>query len=319
MSPETVRLEVPAESGGARLDVFLSSRLADRSRSALRRLILDGRVRVGGRTASKPGLAVTPGARVEIDLPPPPPPGPRAEPIPIDVVHEDEAIVVVMKPAGLVVHPGHGRRDGTLVSALLGRGTPLAAAGGPERPGIVHRLDRETSGLLVVAKNDAAYSTLASAFARREVEKTYLALVWGHPDPPSGTIRRAIGRSRSDPTRMSVRAARGRAAVTVYRTVERLPGFALLEVDLLTGRTHQIRVHLASIHHPVVGDSRYGGRPWRKLRSAGSRAAIDAFRRLALHAANLAFVHPGTGRPVRFAAPIPREFDDLLAVLRQDA
>jgi 23S rRNA pseudouridine1911/1915/1917 synthase len=235
----------------------------------------------------------------------------------VDVVHEDEHLLVVLKPAGLVVHPGHGRRSGTLVNALLGRGTPLAPAGGTERPGIVHRLDRETSGLLVVAKTDEAHRALAASFARREIRKTYLALVWGHPDPAAGTIDRGIGRSRSDRKKMVVGARRSRSAVTSYRTIERLPGFALLEVDLVTGRTHQIRVHLESLRHPVVGDTRYGGRSARGLRDPALRAAILGFHRLALHAARLAFTHPTTGKPIALEAPLPGEFQALLEVLRR--
>jgi len=314
---ETVRLAVPGDADGSRLDVFLAARIPDRTRSALRRLILGGLVRVNGRAASKPGLSLPAGSEVEIVLPRPTPATPEPEPIPVDVVHEDDHIVVVVKPAGLVVHPGHGRRSGTLVNALLGRGTPLAPAGGAERPGIVHRLDRETSGLLVVAKTDEAHRALAASFARRAVKKTYLALVWGHPDPPAGTIDRAIGRSRSDRTKMTVGARRSRSALTSFRTVERLPGFALLEVDLVTGRTHQIRVHFESLRHPVVGDTRYGRRHAGMLRDPRKRAALLGFHRLALHAARIAFAHPVTGSEVAFEAPLPSELADLVAALRR--
>jgi 23S rRNA pseudouridine1911/1915/1917 synthase len=195
---------------------------------------------------------------------------------------------------------------------------PLAPAGGRDRPGIVHRLDRETSGLLVVAKTDEAHRALTSAFANRKVKKTYVALVWGRPDPEDGTLDRAIGRSRSDPTKMSVRVPRSRAreATTIYRTVERLPGFTLLSIDLVTGRTHQIRVHFASIHHPVVGDTRYGGNPWKSLRSPAARAAVGSFHRLALHATRLELDHPVTGAPLAFVAPMPEELTRLLEVLR---
>jgi 23S rRNA pseudouridine1911/1915/1917 synthase len=316
---ETLRLAVPAEAEGSRLDVFLASRVPDRSRSALRRLILDGRVRVNGRAAAKPSHSLASGAEVEIVLPPPLPPAPLPEPIPVDVIYEDEHLLAVLKPAGLVVHPGHGRASGTLVNALLGRGTPLAPAGGALRPGIVHRLDRETSGLVLVAKTDAAHRALAAAFARREIRKTYVALVWGHPDPRSGTIDRGIGRSRSDRTRMSVSASRSRRAVTSYRTIEALPGFALLEVDLITGRTHQIRVHFDSLKHPVVGDTRYGGQPWRNLRDPVKHAAIQRFRRLALHAARIALRHPTTGEPLALEAPMPAELQSLLATLRRNS
>ncbi len=318
MTGETVRLTVPGDANGTRLDVFLAARVPERSRSSLRRLILDGRVRVNGRAAPKPALSLDAGAEVELVLPPPTPPTPAPETIPVEAIYEDEHLVVVLKPAGLVVHAGHGRPSGTLVNALLGRGTPLAPAGGAERPGIVHRLDRGTSGLLVVAKTDAAHRALAAAFARREVRKTYLALVWGHPDPSAGTIERAIGRSRSDPTKMSVAARRSRSAITSYRTVERLSGFALLEVDLVTGRTHQIRVHFESVRHPIVGDTRYGGRPEKNLRDPAKRAAVLGFHRLALHAARLAFAHPVSGAPLAFDAPLPSEIEELLEVLRRE-
>jgi 23S rRNA pseudouridine1911/1915/1917 synthase len=191
----------------------------------------------------------------------------------------------------------------------------LAPAGGAARPGIVHRLDKDTSGVMVVAKTDAAHRALAAKFARREVAKTYRALVWGRPQPPAGRIDDAIGRSRSDRTKMAVRAPRGRAATTIYRTVSSWPGFALLEIDLVTGRTHQIRVHFASRRHPVIGDTRYGGSPWKALRDPARRAAILAFPRIALHASRLAFAHPSTGAPLAFEAPIPLELGALLLAL----
>jgi len=236
------------------------------------------------------------------------------------VVHEDEHLVVVLKPAGMVVHPGHGRTAGTLVNALLGSGIPLSPTGAPDRPGIVHRLDKDTSGLLAVAKSAAAHAGLARAFAERRVEKRYRALVWGHPDPASGRIERAIGRSRAHPLKMAVRATRGRPRVaeTRYETAEFLPGFALLDLWPLTGRTHQIRVHLQSIHHPIVGDEQYGGRAWRGVQDPLKRRAIRRFERLALHAAHLAFAHPVTGAALSFQAPLPSEFEELLRALRRD-
>ncbi len=319
MTPGTLRLTVPPEAMGSRLDQFLAAAVPERSRSSLRRLILDGRVRVDGKDASKPGLALRAGMRLEVTLPEPAPDAPAPQDIPVEVVHEDGDLAVIAKPAGLVVHPGHGRSDGTLVNALLGRGMRLAAAAGADRPGIVHRLDRETSGLLVVAKTDAAHRGLTAMFARREIRKIYRALVWGWPEPAQGVIERAIGRSRSDPTRMSVAARRAREARTEFRTTERLPGFAFLEIRLVTGRTHQIRVHFAALHHPVVGDARYGGNPWRSLRDPAMREAVRRFDRLALHAAELAFRHPVTGEPLAFEAPLPPEFSALLDALRRSA
>lgn len=317
MSDEPIRFDVTAETADRRLDLFLASRLRARTRSSLRRWVLAGRVRVDGRTVVKPGLPVVAGMRIEVDpAGETEPGGPEPEPIPIEVIYEDDHLLAVAKPAGLVVHPGHGRRTGTLVNALLARGGPLAACGAPERPGIVHRLDMDTSGVIVVARTDAAHQALAAQFARREVRKTYHALVWGHPRPDRGTLQRAIGRSRSDPTRMSVHTRRPRPAVTHYETLESLPGFALLRVDIETGRTHQIRVHLQSIGHPVVGDATYGGRRARTIASAAKREALAAFRRLALHASELTLVHPHLGRELTFRAPLSPDFESLLEALR---
>jgi len=316
MMGRTIRLEVPAEEEGERLDRFLARAIEGATRSALQRILKEGGVRVDGALVSKPGLRLRRGMAIELFLAEPEAAPLEPEPIPLDVLYEDEAILVVVKPAGLVVHPGHGRRRGTLVHALLGRPTRLASTGSPDRPGIVHRLDRETSGLLVVAKEDAAYRALRAAFARREVHKTYQAIVWGWPTPPAGKIQAPIGRSRADPTKMSVRSSRGREAITRYRTVERLPGFAWLEVEILTGRTHQIRVHLASVEHPVVGDTRYGGQPWLRLRDRARVEAIRRFGRLALHASGLGFAHPVTGRTLRFESPLPADFERLLEALR---
>jgi 23S rRNA pseudouridine1911/1915/1917 synthase len=319
VSGETVRLAVPPGADGTRLDVFLTSSVEGRTRSSWRRLIQGGHVRVDGRTTAKPGLPLSAGSDVEILLPPLLPVSLHPESIPVEVLHEDEHLLVVLKPAGLVVHPGHGRSSGTLVNALLGRGTPLARAAGADRPGIVHRLDRETSGALLVAKTDEAHRALVAAFARREVRKTYLALVWGHPEPAEGTIDRGVGRSRADRTKMMVGARRSRPAVTSYRTLEFLPGFSYLEVDLVTGRTHQIRVHFQSLLHPVIGDTRYGGQPWRNLRDPVKRAAIQGFHRLALHAARISLAHPVTGERLEIEAPLPAEFEALLATLGKGA
>jgi len=319
MEDRAFSLVVPPEAEGVRLDHFLTARVPETSRSALGRWIRTGRVRVDGQAASKPGQALHPGARIEVRRPDPSPVGPRAESIPIEVVHEDDDLLVVVKPAGMVVHAGAGCKEGTLVNALLGRGSRLAPAGGTVRPGIVHRLDRGTSGLMVVASSDRAHRALAEMFAEREVQKGYVALVWGRPEPAEGDIERSIGRSRNNPTKMTIGAARGRRrpAESHYVTRESLPGFALLEVHPRTGRTHQIRVHLQSIHHPIVGDERYGGRCWRGVLDPIKRNALRDFDRLALHAARLAFRHPVTGSALRFAAPLDADFTGLLELLRE--
>jgi 23S rRNA pseudouridine1911/1915/1917 synthase len=319
MSSRSIRLDVPDGAEGVRLDAFLAAAHPGPSRSAWKRIIEDGRVAVDGRAAAKPGLTLKPGMAITATIPDAEPSTLTGEDIPLTLVHEDEHLAVVIKPAGLVVHPGHGVRRGTLVHALLGRGVPLAPAGGTDRPGIVHRLDKDTSGLLLVAKTDAAHRRLASMFADREIRKTYLALVWGRPKPAAGRIDDAIGRSRRDPTKMTVRAPRSRQATTLYETVEALPGATLLSIGLVTGRTHQIRVHFAARRHPVVGDTRYGGAPWKLLRDPARRAVFSSFPRLALHAAELALTHPITGAPLSFSAPLPDDVARLLDALRRDA
>ena len=319
MSAGALRLTVPEGADGVRLDRFLAEAVQSRTRSSLRRLIVEGRVTVDGRTTTKPGAGLKPGMEVGLELPAPPAEELVGESIPVEILHRDEHLVVVNKPAGLVVHPGHGNRTGTLVHALLGMNVPLAAAGGRDRPGIVHRLDRDTSGAMVVALTDAAHQGLARAFAGRAVTKVYRALVWGHLRPPQGRIERPIGRSRSDPTRMTVHAPRSRPAATAYRTLETMPGFALLELLLESGRTHQIRVHLLSLQHPVVGDRRYGGQPWRRIQDARRREALRRFDRLALHAWRLSFPHPITGETVTVTAPVPEDFASLVSVLRRAA
>ena len=317
MSGERLRIEVPDDSAGERLDRFLSERLSGFTRSAVRRLIVEGRVQVDGRTAPKPGLDLAGVRRLEVSLPETPSDAPLPEAIPLEVVHEDDDLLVVDKQAGLVVHPGHGRRSGTLVNALLARGTPLAGRGAPDRPGIVHRLDEGTSGLLIVAKNDRAHDVLARAFAERKVAKRYLALVWGRPSPGSGTIEKPVGRSRTHPVKMAVSGRGSRPARSRFTTAEAMAGFALLDVRPETGRTHQIRVHLQSIGHPIVGDDRYGGRQWRGVVDPLKRKAVREFERLALHAAELRLEHPTTGEPVHWSAPLPACFDALLRVLRE--
>lgn len=317
-SGTTLELRVPGDAVGQRLDRFLVAQIEGITRAGLTRWIRDARVQVDDRTATKGGLVLKPGMTIRVEVPAPPPDRPEPEELPFDIVYQDDDLLVVDKPAGLTVHPGHGRQSGTLINGLIGRGVRLASVGEPDRPGIVHRLDRETSGLIVVAKTDAAYHALSRAFAERTIDKRYRALVWGHPQPPDGVIEQDIGRSRANPTKMAVRSTRGRRrwARTAYATIESVPGFSLLDVDLTTGRTHQIRVHLESIHHSIVGDERYGGRAWRGVQDPLKRKALREFEYVALHAAKLSFNHPSSQDKMRFRSPLPQRFQDLLAVLR---
>jgi 23S rRNA pseudouridine1911/1915/1917 synthase len=318
MSSNLQTFDVDPEEDGTRLDHFLTSRLAGTTRSALKRLITQGQVLLDGQPAAKPGVCLKRGALVTVNIPELPSRTPLPEQIPLDVIFEDDHLLLLNKKAGMVVHPGHGCRSGTLVNALIGRGTPLAASGGPDRPGIVHRLDKGTSGLLIVAKTDLALHGLRTAFTRREIFKRYLALTWGQPDPAEGVINRSIGRSRGDPTKMAVRGTRGRMrpAISRFATLESLPGFGFMEIFPQTGRTHQIRVHFQSLNHPLVGDDRYGGRAWKGVQDLLKRKTLRDFNRLALHAADLKFEHPVTGGELTFNAELPAEFLELLEVLR---
>jgi 23S rRNA pseudouridine1911/1915/1917 synthase len=242
--------------------------------------------------------------RIQLGIPPVTPLDLTPEAITLDILHEDEELLVVNKPAGMVVHPGAGRVSGTLVHALLAHCRSLPGIGGVERPGIVHRLDRETSGVLVVAKTEAAHQSLSRQFKGRLVRKRYLTIVHGEVQQELGRIEAAIGRREHDRKRMGVRREGGRAARTAYRVVRRLPGMTVLEVDLETGRTHQIRVHLAHIGHPVVGDRMYGGRRERR-RAASDLLPVD---RQMLHAWRLGFHHPRTGAWLEVTAPLPEDF-----------
>ena len=298
-----------------RLDLYLMEHLPDQSRASIQRLIQSGRVLLAGK-AARPAARVRDGDPIVIEIPDPAPEHLVPEPIPLQIVHADPAFLVVSKPAGLVVHPGAGRKTGTLVHALLSLGVGLSTAGGSGRPGIVHRLDRETSGLLVVARNDAAHRNLAAQFEARKVLKLYDALVWGRPAPARGRIEAPLGRHPVARTRMAVRAG-GRSAITEYRMVESLGALALLEVRILTGRTHQIRVHMKHLGHPIFGDAEYGGARRGSLRDAGVRAALEGFDRLALHARRLEFQHPRSGEPLRFEASLPEDFAELLRRLRE--
>jgi 23S rRNA pseudouridine1911/1915/1917 synthase len=286
------------------------------SRARLQQLIQGGWVRVDGETV-RPATRLRAGQRVEYAEPPPEPAEPLPEPLPLRIVHEDSSLLVVDKPAGLVVHPGAGARSGTLVNALLHHVDRLSGIGGVARPGIVHRLDKGTSGLIVVAKDDLAHRELSRQFAAREVEKEYLALALGRPRTDRGEIDLPIGRHPVHRHRMSTRSSGpGRAARSSFEVRERLDGASLLTVRIHTGRTHQIRVHLASIGHPVVGDATYGAGRRPVCRDPAAGAALTAFPRPALHAARLRFTHPATGDTLDLRAPLPADIGALLAALR---
>jgi len=295
-----------------RLDRWLAARLPELSRARLQQLIEQGRVQVEGRP-SRPAARLRAGQRVEVDEPEPEPAAPRPQDIPLRIVHEDAWLVVVDKPAGMVVHPGAGTADGTLVNALLHCVRDLSGIGGVTRPGIVHRLDKGTSGLIAVAKDDATHRDLSRQFARREVDKQYLAVVLGHP-APEGRVETPIGRDPVHRKRMAVNAPRSRPARSSWRVERWLDGAALVRVRLHTGRTHQVRVHLASLGHPLVGDPTYSGGRRAVCRRHESRAAIDGFPRPALHAAKLGFRHPGTGDRLELESPLP---SDLLGLLER--
>jgi 23S rRNA pseudouridine1911/1915/1917 synthase len=306
---------VPAELDGSRLDRALSLLHGTWSRSRARRLIDDRRVLLNGASA-KPAATVVEGDLVAVDEPPPRRLELEAESIPLDVLYEDAHLLVINKPPGLVIHPASGHTSGTLVNALLEHCKDLSAIGGVERPGIVHRLDRDTSGVLVVAKSEGAHLGLALAFRRRQVEKSYLAVCYGDPGEESGVVEGGIARHPRDRKRMAVSAG-GRSARTLYEVEERFIGTALIRCRPITGRTHQIRVHMAHIGHAVVGDPQYAGRQWRTLADPAHRAACRLFPRQALHAHRLGFIHPSTGDEVRFEAPLPTDIETLLAVLRR--
>lgn len=308
MTPSNIRdVEVGADQHGARLDTFLASALPDRSRSQIQKLIKDGRI-TGGTTSLRPSTPVRTGQRFRIDVPEPTPSSVSPENIPIRVLYEDGDVLVLDKAAGMVVHPGAGHATGTLVSALLYHVEDLSGIGGELRPGIVHRLDRGTSGVMVVAKNDHAHQELARQFQDREVEKDYVALVWGVVQA-GRRIDAPIGRAAGDRQKMSTRARRARSAVTRITRAEHLKGVSLLGVTIATGRTHQIRVHLSAIGHPIVGDSTYGGV---HRRVANDLRAVQRLERPFLHAARIAFTHPADGRRLEFESPLP---DDLAAVI----
>jgi 23S rRNA pseudouridine1911/1915/1917 synthase len=311
---------VERDSAGARLDQWLAGRLPELSRMRVKALIAGGRTRVDGR-AVKAAYRVQAGERVEATIPPPPRDGIAPEAVPLRVVFEDADVLVVDKPAGMVTHPGAGRIDGTLAAAGLAHAPEMAGVGSPRRPGIVHRLDKGTSGLIVLAKTQAAYDGLTVQLARRTVSRRYLALAHGALRRAEGTVDAPIGRDPRSRVRMAiVPEGRGKRAVTHYRVLERFGSGAsavtLLECRLDTGRTHQIRVHLASLGHPLLGDETYRGRRAAPAGDPVLAELVEALGGVALHAAGLAFTHPVTGEPMSFACPSPDRIDRILSHLR---
>ena len=349
--PEPLTIIAPTAAAGVRLDKWLADAGTGMSRSRLRVLIEEGRVTANGRPAGDASAKVLPGATYTIDLPAPVDAQPQPEDIPLDIVFEDKHLIVIDKPAGLVVHPAGGSERGTLVNALLFHcGAQLTGIGGVARPGIVHRLDKDTSGVMVAAKSEAAHTALTAMFAAHDIERDYLAVTRGAPRPLVGRIETNIARSPSDRKKMAVMKDKhfradhwsndnsreedetpsGKIAITNYRALETFgrldatgtqPAAALVECRLETGRTHQIRVHMAHIGAPVLGDQTYGKHRWLKAEGKGpaiERAAATAknFERQALHAAILGFEHPITKKPLRFERPPPADMAELIDALR---
>jgi 23S rRNA pseudouridine1911/1915/1917 synthase len=326
---ERLTAEAHAEHEGLRLDRFLSDLLPQLSRTRVQALIREGHVTSRGATIEEVKYRVKPGDRFALAVPPAAETSLRGETIPLDVIYEDDALIVIDKPAGLVVHPGAGNPRGTLVNALIAHcGDSLSGIGGVARPGIVHRLDKDTSGLMVVAKTDQAHRGLAAQFADHgrsgDFERGYLALVWGAPHLPHGRIEAPIGRHPTSRTKMAVLPGKGRESVTHWRVLERFgpknaPVASLIECRLETGRTHQVRVHLAHIGHPLVGDPLYGRGFKSKLGKLSGKlqSKLTSLNRQALHATHLAFVHPASGTLLRFNSPLPRALIEIVDAFKE--
>ncbi len=334
-APQRHRLVVAPEHAGERLDRYLAARLGPAidgmSRSRLKALIEAGHVSLGPaargtgddlQPVREPSRKVKPGEIVDIVLPDAAPAEPQPQAIALSILHEDDDLLVLDKRAGLVVHPAPGNPDRTLVNALLAHcGDSLSGIGGVKRPGIVHRLDKDTSGVMVVAKNDKTHQALSAAFARHDIDRAYQALVWGAPTPPAGLIEGYIGRSPLNRKKMAVVARGGKVAATKYRVLERFgpadaPLASLVECTLLTGRTHQVRVHMASRGHPLVGDPLYGRARKKPKGWAEEAAVLNAFPRQALHAYRLGFAHPRSGERLQFASALPSDLKELIEVLQ---
>jgi 23S rRNA pseudouridine1911/1915/1917 synthase len=306
---------VTETQNGLRLDRALGELFSSYSRNFLANLVTEGHVRVDGSPAKKASQRVETGQRVTIDVPEAAPSGIASQDLPLTVLHEDADVVVIDKPAGLVVHPSAGHADQTLVNALLFHVKDLSGVGGEIRPGIVHRLDKDTSGVMIVAKHDEAHRKLTANWNSDRVRKEYVALVYGTPSSERGTVDAPIGRDPRDRKKMAV-VADGRRAVTDYELAERLRYASLLRCRLRTGRTHQIRVHMKQLGHPIVGDPLYSGPQWRGIPDKRVQKVLSSLRRQMLHAARITFDHPATGVVVTVEAPLPGDMSAVLELLR---
>jgi 23S rRNA pseudouridine1911/1915/1917 synthase len=316
VSSEPELFIISANEAGQRLDSLVASHLKEVSRTRVQYAILDGDILVNERV-QKAGYRVRDGDRIEIDLPDPPPVELIPEAIPLNICYEDDDLIVVDKAAGMVVHPGAGVHSSTLVNALVHHFNELSGRAGHTRPGIVHRLDKETSGLLVVAKNDVVHERLSEQFRDRKVHKMYIAMVYGRVFKERGEIDARIGRSPHNRTRMSVlTGGNGRTAHTIFEVTGRYPDFTLLDVRIKTGRTHQIRVHLSHVGHPVVGDAAYGGGRENSIRDVTIRRAVQSLGRHFLHSAELAFDHPRSGKRLGFTSTLPPELAEFLSAVK---
>ncbi|NKB19544.1 MAG: RluA family pseudouridine synthase [Alphaproteobacteria bacterium] len=314
------RHHVIADTDGDRLDRMLATALSGHSRTRIKALIENGQLTSADATITDPSYRVKSGEAFTLDIPPAEPAIPQPEAIDLNVIYEDLDLVVIDKPAGLVVHPAPGNSGGTLVNALLAHcGETLSGIGGVKRPGIVHRLDKETSGLIVVAKNDNTHIDLSEQFSARTISRAYQALVWGIPRPRSGDIEGNIGRNRQNRKKMAVLPSGGKNAKTGYKVIKRFGNCAsLIECKLATGRTHQIRVHMAHIGHPVIGDTTYGGGISRARRTPLNEETLKYIKQLrgqTLHAFELGFRHPGSAETVKFMSQLPIEMRELIALL----
>ena len=314
---KTLHIIVPDGAGGTRLDAFLASVVPELTRAAVQRLIEDGDVLLGG-VVQKSSYKVSGGEEISVTIPPPEPSSAIPEEMQLDILYEDPDLIVINKPAGMTVHPGAGVNSGTLVNGLLAHCSDLSGIGGEIRPGIVHRIDKDTTGILVVAKNDAAHEGLAVQFRAHSVKRVYVALVFGCPRTDKGRVESIIGRHPVDRKRMSGSAKHGRHAVTHWKVLARFPEVTLLKLRLETGRTHQIRVHMSESGHPLVGDPVYGGSARAAgLKSPEFRGMVKKFGRQALHAKTLGFRHPTTGEYIEFDSELPEDMQTLLDYLER--